>query len=533
MIASHKGAPMSSHRYLTVLTSVLLLTLSTGRQADAAASVGSAQWVVPVTGAAIVLAAVLRHVAVGDRQTMRDDFERGRRCLKTGEYDSAVQALERAVDTYENQTSPRKQRRADTQRLYRDAKRYLAKARELAGTAPSAHAAKPQPAPGAKVDTKDTSSAEPKTHPSPFEQDDQWGYRYADGRVAVEPQFIMAQPLASGGLAAVVDDSGWVYIDISGNKVIRPHVLDNGPDYFAEGLARFTRDGLFGFFDTTGTVVIEPSYEFAQPFTDGLAAVCTGCSLRVVDEHTEVVGGTWGFVDTGGTVVVPLDYERVRIDDGALQGLRGGSWVALTVSAHAVEGDTVVVRRNDELSEIRLVAHEAPDSLVWELATSEVNRGVVTARWQCSLKWETHTRLAERLLVRLLADTAAFGMPHTLFFGRLDPCTDRVTIPAQRLVRAAASSPAWDTDAGRPRQGHVNDFVVSLANEHDIFAELRTVFERHGLTLRVSGVEKVLVGEPPQGMPAHKAVEPGAKVPYDCMVWLAVEPMHAPAEPAE
>jgi hypothetical protein len=40
----------------------------------------------------------------------------------------------------------------------------------------------------------------------------------------------------------VVDDDGWAYIDTAGRAVIRPLVVDNGPDYFREGVARFRRN---------------------------------------------------------------------------------------------------------------------------------------------------------------------------------------------------------------------------------------------------------------------------------------------------
>lgn len=519
---------MSCNRRLTAAAIAVLLTLSALQRTEAASSVGPAQWVVPVTGAAIVLTAVLLHAVAGEQQgSMRDEFDAGRRYLKTGDYDSAVQVLERAIDIYENRSSSRIQRRKETQRLYRDAKRYLAKARELLGTGTQARAAQRQPAvAGSASDTTSSPPPEPVPYPSPFERDDLWGFRFADGRVVIEPRFVMAQPFTAGGIAAVVDDTGWVYVDTSGNAVIRPHAVDNGPDYFADGRARFVRDGLFGFFDTTGAIVIEPSYDFAQPFSNGVAAVCTGCSLRTVDEHTEVAGGLWGFADTTGTVIVSVEYERVRQDGKGLQGLRNGEWVPVgTSTAQDISpADTVHIHRNDELSEIRLVVVEDTDSLVWELSTSETNRGVVTARWPCSLSWDRHVQLAARLLDRLLADTAAFGTPHTLFFGRLDPCGDIDPVPARRLVRAAMSSADWNSATGKARTGHVNDLVVSLANEHNIFAELRTVFERRGLSLRVSSVEKVLIGETPatEAAQEHDSAGP-AKVPFDCMVWLAVE----------
>ncbi len=527
---------MSCHRVLTPVVAALLLSLSTLQRADAASSVGPVQWVVPVTGAAIVLAAVLRHRLVGEQQSMDKEFEKGRRWLKTGDYDSAVQVLARAVDIYENRTSPRMQRRKDLQRLYRDAKRYLAKARELLATVRRTRATKGRVAGGGDApDSAQSPPADAARYPSPFEQDGQWGYRFADGRVVIEPRFAMAQPFTRGGIAAAVDDSGWVYVDTNGTPVIRPHAVDNGPDYFAEGCARFVRDGLFGYFDTTGAVVIEPSFDFAQSFSGGYAAVCTGCSLRVVDEHTEVAGGLWGLIDRDGAVVVPMEHERVRNTGGTPRGLRDGEWVPLTVSgASPATDDTIRVHRDEELSEIQLFVSEGSDSLAWQLSTTDANHGVVSARWPCSLSWETHVRLALRLLDRLLADTAELGTPHTLFLGRLNPCGDAVPVPAQRLARAALQSPDWDSAAGTARSGHVNELVVSLANEHNILAELCDVFETRGLTLRVSAVEKVLIGDlSSAGLTRQQTDAGAAKVPFDCMLWFAVERQSSSSAPPQ
>ncbi len=52
--------------------------------------------------------------------------------------------------------------------------------------------------------------------------------------------------------------------------------------------------GKFGYMDQTGRVVIEPQFDEAYPFTEGLAAVS--------------IGNKAGFIDTSGTVVVPLQY---------------------------------------------------------------------------------------------------------------------------------------------------------------------------------------------------------------------------------
>src|SRR5512142_1792512 len=133
----------------------------------------------------------------------------------------------------------------------------------------------------------------------PFEKDGKWGYRSSGGEVIIPPRYEMARAF-SGGIAAVVDDQGWAYIDHAGRVVLRPVVVDNGPDYFREGLARFRDNAKVGFFDRSGKVVIQPRYAYAMPFSEGRAAVCEGCAEIEEGEHRAVRGGKWGFINPGG-----------------------------------------------------------------------------------------------------------------------------------------------------------------------------------------------------------------------------------------
>ena len=47
----------------------------------------------------------------------------------------------------------------------------------------------------------------------PFENEGTWGYKNASRKVLIKPQFDMANDFSPEGLAAVVDDKGWAYIN--------------------------------------------------------------------------------------------------------------------------------------------------------------------------------------------------------------------------------------------------------------------------------------------------------------------------------
>lgn len=163
--------------------------------------------------------------------------------------------------------------------------------------------------------------------PVPFERGGKWGYRDPRGVVVIPPRFELAKPFSPEGLAAVVDEQGWAYIDATGKLVIRPLVFDNGPDYFREDLARFTEDGKYGFFDRRGRAVISPRFDYAAPFASGLAAICVGCEEVNSGEHRFLQGGLWGFIDRSGALVIPARFEEVRpFQKGKAKVKLNGQW---------------------------------------------------------------------------------------------------------------------------------------------------------------------------------------------------------------
>ena len=85
----------------------------------------------------------------------------------------------------------------------------------------------------------------------PFEDavNHRWGYISTGNRIIIKPQYIIALEFSAQGIAAVADESGWRYINRQGKLIIEPFIVDNGPDEFREGTARFKEKGKFGFFN--------------------------------------------------------------------------------------------------------------------------------------------------------------------------------------------------------------------------------------------------------------------------------------------
>ncbi len=140
----------------------------------------------------------------------------------------------------------------------------------------------------------------------PIEKDGLTGFINADGNIILPPQFRgdMYGVRFSEGLAAVIINSKWAYIDESGKIVF----TTNG-DYaysFSEGLAKIAVAGRreswllydmkYGYIDKKGKIVIKPQFEETYGFSEGIGRI-------VADKK-------WGFIDKTGAIIIKTQFER-------------------------------------------------------------------------------------------------------------------------------------------------------------------------------------------------------------------------------
>ena len=137
----------------------------------------------------------------------------------------------------------------------------------------------------------------------------------SDGSVVVAEPSLAHADFGQSDLAAIyIDGRPGLYFVNRRGKTAPAFLYDNGPDYLVEGLARTVRNGKMGFVNTQLEEIVQPVWDFASPFQDGVAAVCTGCVPKAAgDEHTYMSGGKWGYIDRHGRVIVPVEYEQSRL----------------------------------------------------------------------------------------------------------------------------------------------------------------------------------------------------------------------------
>jgi hypothetical protein len=190
---------------------------------------------------------------------------------------------------------------------------------------------------------------------------DKVGLLGTDGKPVLEPTYDVIKDIKNGH-AKVKKGELWGMIDTSGKEVIpaeyedigntwSPHgvygkkdeqygIIHNGSFNPIEGatdvwifhgdapLTYAEQDKKIGFVDSSGKWVIEPQFDKARAFSDGLAPIADGKKWGFIDEKGEMViepqyrdaevfadgrapvkDKDWGFIDTSGKLVIPMDYD--------------------------------------------------------------------------------------------------------------------------------------------------------------------------------------------------------------------------------
>jgi hypothetical protein len=97
-------------------------------------------------------------------------------------------------------------------------------------------------------------------------------------------------------LYSIKKDGKYGYIDQEGKVIIEPQYESAAA--FSEGLAQVRWDGKYGYIDTAGKMVIPNQYHFAASFSEGLARV------------RATAGAKMGYMDTKGKMVIPPAYDQ-------------------------------------------------------------------------------------------------------------------------------------------------------------------------------------------------------------------------------
>lgn len=126
--------------------------------------------------------------------------------------------------------------------------------------------------------------------------DEKIGYINKAGEWVIQPQFDAVKDFPEGeALARVKLNDSWTYVNRSG-EIVNLNVEDKND--FAEGLAYGKKGDLVGFYDASGTWVIEPQFEAVRDFKNGYAAAKKG--------------ELWGLIDKTGAWVLKPQFDGIK-----------------------------------------------------------------------------------------------------------------------------------------------------------------------------------------------------------------------------
>jgi hypothetical protein len=127
---------------------------------------------------------------------------------------------------------------------------------------------------------------------------DEWGFLDRSGQPITNENYYEVGNFSKEGLAAVRSsdfDQKIGFIDTTGKLVIPFQFENDRIPYFSEGMAPVSKNGLYGFINTSGDWVINPQYSYAVGFNEGLTCV--------------FLNEKCGFIDKKGKVVIPIQYN--------------------------------------------------------------------------------------------------------------------------------------------------------------------------------------------------------------------------------
>lgn len=132
------------------------------------------------------------------------------------------------------------------------------------------------------------------------------GYKNQNGDVVIPPgtySFCFTDTFRTYALVAK-PHFGLAAIDRQGNVLYKVFPYDNGPDYPSDGLFRIMENTKIGFADSkTGRIVIQPRFDCAFPFENGVARVSVDCRTQADGEHNTWFSETWYYIDKTGKKV--------------------------------------------------------------------------------------------------------------------------------------------------------------------------------------------------------------------------------------
>ncbi|OIJ21243.1 hypothetical protein BKP45_00210 [Anaerobacillus alkalidiazotrophicus] len=130
-----------------------------------------------------------------------------------------------------------------------------------------------------------------------------YGYLNKAGNVVIPLQYEMASDFKDGMAVVKIKEDTFSLIDINGNEI--KLFFYNYVGNYGENMLSFRKSvkGKYGYVNTEGTIVIQPSFTSAQPFENG----------RAVVNAAEDFGNKFGLINKKGAYIIKPIYNDITI----------------------------------------------------------------------------------------------------------------------------------------------------------------------------------------------------------------------------
>lgn len=175
--------------------------------------------------------------------------------------------------------------------------------------------------------------------PDPSKPSDIFGYLDPSGKEVIAPQFCCAEPFRQGiARVAVKSSRGVGFVGIDGAFEIEPR-FDEATN-FEDGLAVVCENEKYGVLDRAGKFVATPRFDYVWNFSEGLARFRVGDKIGFIDQVGKIaiepsfegawefaeglapvqIDGNWGFIAKDGRFSIgPQFYSASSFSSGTAE----------------------------------------------------------------------------------------------------------------------------------------------------------------------------------------------------------------------
>lgn len=170
-------------------------------------------------------------------------------------------------------------------------------------------------------------------------------YSYKNGRgdiIIPDDRYLQVytDTIKTIGFATRGDGNIWA-INTKGEELFRAYRFDNGPDYVRDGLFRMVdENGLIGFANMEGEIVIDPQFQRVGSFSEDLASVCQNC---IFEKHEnpkigKLLQGAFGFIDKTGKMIIKPQFDLVsRFENGKCKVWKDGRMFYINKNGNEID----------------------------------------------------------------------------------------------------------------------------------------------------------------------------------------------------